>query len=336
MNSHLRIFCRLLTGAVTLSLVGCVTTQETANPGALPRSGPDVTPQLNAATYMTHGHLLERQGSYNKAAEQYQKVLEVNPKSVEARTRLGITYNKLKQHAEASDQFRRALELSPRNASLLNNLGFSLYLEGKLEHAEAVLTEALAVAPEFRRARMNHAVVLAKLGRYAEALDEFRLAGTEADAYFNLAVIQTEAGLYADAAHSLEEALRLDPDFADARDQLRRVSRLAAAQELADQAALVDAAIAGTELPQDETITDEDAAVAFGRIRSSLMKATGADLRFVSHNEVASALGAWFNEKAQWARRAATELYLSNTAPDRDDEARWSTTDKKTPLLTQQ
>lgn len=227
--------CAVLAGVVAglglVTLIGCMTTEETSQPGALPKAKLGVTPRLHASTYMAHGHLLERQGSYARAAEQYEKALEQMPQFVEARVRLGITLNKLGRHDEATAEFRRALLLEPDRASVQNNLGFSLYLEGKLTEAEAVLARALELQPDFRRARMNHGLVLAKLGRYDEALVDFALAGSQAEAHYNLAVVQADAGEYAAAARSLEAALSADPEFEAAREQLHQISRLAAAQE---------------------------------------------------------------------------------------------------------
>lgn len=224
-------------GFVLAVLIGCVTTQQQTMPGALPRSHADAAPRLTASTYLAHGHLLERQGSFERAAEQYRKALELRPELLAARNRLGITLNKLGHHGEATACFRQALMQRPEQATLHNNLGFSLYLEGKLVEAQRSLARALESQPTFRRARMNHGLVLAKQGDYDEALVEFRLAGSEADAYYNLAVMQADAGHYADAARSFEQALGASPDFAEARDRLRQISRLAAAQEAELEAA---------------------------------------------------------------------------------------------------
>ena len=224
----------LIVGLPVALLIGCVTTEQQlqpGRPGALPQSHLGADQRLNASTYLAHGHLLERQGEFAHAAEQYRQALELMPDSAPARTRLGITLNKLGQHAAATTEFRKALLHDADNPTLLNNLGFSLYLEGELLESERVLKRVLELEPMFARARMNHAIVQAKLGQYNDALADFRLAGTEADAYYNVAVLQADGGLYADAARSLELALQANPQFDAARQQLRQISRLAAAQE---------------------------------------------------------------------------------------------------------
>lgn len=224
---------RMTAGLATASLllacwVGCQSPQQTVRtkPGELPESlGADgAQPRLSATTYFAHGHLLERQGQYDRAAAQYAAALKLRPEFVTARNRLGITLNKLGKHAEATQAFEAAIARNPGSAYLYNNLGFSLYLENRLTESERALQRALELRPTFSRARMNRGVVLAKLGRFDEAFGEFTLVGSEADAYYNLAMIQADAGHYPQAQRSLEAALARNPAFEPARIKLAEVA----------------------------------------------------------------------------------------------------------------
>lgn len=224
----------LSAGAGLLLLTACQqTTRTQTSPGALPEpptaaATPVETQKINPTTVFAAAHLLERQGQFEKAAAQYRQALEAQPNFVAARNRLGITLNKLGRHTEASYEFLKALELQPQHAYLQNNLGFSLYLEERYQDALEVFERALAIKPDFPRAKMNHALTLAKLGRPAEAFAEMRTVTNEADAYFNIGVLLTEAGDYGEAARNLENALKLRPEFEAARRELREVARLAA------------------------------------------------------------------------------------------------------------
>lgn len=245
-----KLYKRTCIAAAAIALGGlaaCQPSQPTQNPGALPAGKLDVAPRLSASTYVAHGHLLEQQGNLPQAVEQYRHALALTPDLLAARNRLGVTLNKLGQHAEASHEFGQALAQHPQSGQLHNNLGFSLYLEGRYAEAEQELARAVELQPSFRRARMNHGLALAKLGRYDDALTAFTLAGSEADAYYNLAVVQTEAKHYAEAARALEQALVLNADLAEARQQLREVSRLAAAEETERAEAERIAALAAEE-----------------------------------------------------------------------------------------
>ena len=235
----------LAAGGVLLACSSCTETKEFTGPGDMPaQKGDSVDQRIAPTTYFAHGHLLERQGGFQQAVDQYHKALELKPDFVTARNRLGIALNKLGRHGEASAEFRRAIAVQPEAAYLHNNLGFSLYLEAKYSEAEATTRRALEIKASFPRARMNHALALAKLERFDEAFDELCRVGSEADAYYNMATLQTEAGRYADAAQSLDMALRLNPDLEAARQQLREIAVLAARREtvpVADAAAEPDA-----------------------------------------------------------------------------------------------
>jgi Flp pilus assembly protein TadD len=218
-------------GLALASVLACQASRPPPTPGALPTAQGDVTPRLNAATYVAHGHLLEEQGQWQAAVAAYRQALQLAPELVTARNRLGVTLNKLGRHHEASTELRAAVQRSPGTAFLHNNLGFSLYLEGHYAEAERALARAVELQPTFRRAHMNHGLVLAKLNRFDEALAAFCLAGPPADAHYNVAILQTEAGRYIEAVQSLQRALELNPQLEEARVQLREVARLAAAQE---------------------------------------------------------------------------------------------------------
>ncbi len=243
MHNCARLMVVVVLGAMLAWTVGCQSESRQPAPGALPTGlDTEIAPRLNASTYFAHGHLLERQGSCERACEQYRKALELSPNFLSARNRLGIALNKLGRHAEASGHFRTAIRENPTEAYLYNNLGFSLYLEGRYDAAEEALRQALELDPDYGRARMNRGVVLARLGRYDEALSDFTICSGAADAYYNLAVIQTEVGDFAEAAQTLELALQADPRLEAARQQLHLVARVAAEAEAAESAYASNAA----------------------------------------------------------------------------------------------
>jgi Tfp pilus assembly protein PilF len=102
------------------------------------------------------------------------------------------------------------------------NYGFSLYLQGRHAEAEAALRQALARQPENATAHNNLGLVLARTGRPAEALAEFRRAGcNDADAHINLAAGLTFQKALPEARAEYERALAMDPSSAVAKKGLR-------------------------------------------------------------------------------------------------------------------
>lgn len=216
--------------ALALTLFGCEQPQQqAAAPGALPRHSTEGSnSSISSTTLFAHGHLLERQGAFEQAVTQYERALEGRPTFIAARNRLGITLNKLARHADATREFEKLVTMQPGSAYVLNNLGFSYYLENRFDEAQQTLARALEIKPGFQRARMNYALALAKVGRFDASFEQFKQVCTPPDAYYNIGLLLTEAGRYAEAAQYLEGALELRPEFEAARGQLLEVARLAA------------------------------------------------------------------------------------------------------------
>ncbi|MBI5865469.1 MAG: tetratricopeptide repeat protein [Planctomycetes bacterium] len=226
--------------AAAAGLVGCQQSKQEmapkSAPGQLPsltqqvdaKMAPADTPKINAATFFAHAHLLERQGAFAQAAEQYATVLEMQPDFLTARNRLGVTLNKLGRNGEATQQFRLCVAAQPNTAYLHNNLGFSLFLEGRYDEADAAFRKALELKPEFARVHMNLAVNFARRGLFDQAYEEFAKVCSQADAMYNIGILLTEAGRYSDAAQYLEGALAANPQHEAARQQLTELARLAA------------------------------------------------------------------------------------------------------------
>jgi tetratricopeptide (TPR) repeat protein len=62
-------------------------------------------------------------------------------------------------------------------------------------------------------------VAYGKLGRYTEAIEAFkqaiRINPDYADAYFNLGVVYVKLGRYTEAIETFKQAIRINPDFAE-------------------------------------------------------------------------------------------------------------------------
>lgn len=240
----IRIFSRSFVSATLgcmLLAAGCQQAQQNNEPKTAPGQLPSLStlksdkapiagevPKINAATYYAHAHLLERQGNYQQAAEQYLKVLELQPTFTLARSRLGVTYNKLGRNTEATQLFRECLAEQPNIAFLHNNLGFSLFLEQRYEEADAPFRKAIELKPDFTRAHMNLAVNLARRNQFDAAFQEFTTVCSQADSFFNVGILLIEANRYGEAAQYLEAALAANPQFDAARKQLNELARLAA------------------------------------------------------------------------------------------------------------
>ena len=87
--------------------------------------------------------------SYEIAEKWYTAALVKNPKDINVRTDLGLTFLfREKQNVDrAIQEFRRSLELNPRHEQTLQNMVVALVKKGNFSEAEATLAKLREVSP---------------------------------------------------------------------------------------------------------------------------------------------------------------------------------------------
>ena len=110
-------------------------------------------------------------------------------------------------------------------ASLVEN-GNRAFQEGRYDEALRLYTEAQVEAPDAPEIHLNIGNVLFRKGEYAKAREEYRRAWTAGErslagaARYNSGTSSLSAGEYRDAVTDYHEALKMDPEDADARRNL--------------------------------------------------------------------------------------------------------------------
>ena len=222
---------------------------ESAKPAPPPTIMPD--------THIAAGKMLEKQGDLINAITQYERAIASNPRAATAYNRLGIVYQKLGRYADAENIFRQGAGADTTSAALLNNLGYCYQAQRRLPEAEQAYRDALNRSPDFQRARMNLAIVLAQSGRLVESAMEFSQVVAADTAHYNVAMVCLQKRDYAGAEKSLREALAINPNCPGAEGQLRRVERLAATP--AQEDAETQPEFAGPLAGEPEEIKNTDA-----------------------------------------------------------------------------
>lgn len=169
---------------------------------------------------IARGRSLERSGNTEQARKVYEEILRHDRNNIEAMHRLGVVADMQKRHGEAEQIFLSALRKQPRNAELLSDLGYCFFLQGRLDKAEAALIKATVLEPTNIRYRNNLGLVLGHQKRYDDALEQFTQAGSEADAYYNLAFVFAAQDLDGEAKECFQTALNIDPQHGAARESL--------------------------------------------------------------------------------------------------------------------
>src|ERR1700719_3678655 len=133
-----------------------------------------VQPADNELAWLILGAIFERQKQYDKAEEEFKKVIDVNPKNSMVLNYYGyMLADRGIRLDEAHDLIQRALELEPYNGAFLDSLGWAYYKQNKLDQAELTLRKALEREAHDPTIRAHLGDVLAKQGRMEPAVVEW-------------------------------------------------------------------------------------------------------------------------------------------------------------------
>jgi tetratricopeptide (TPR) repeat protein len=137
------------------------------------------------------GSVFERQKQYDRAEEQFKKVLAVNPLNAAAANYMGYMLADRGVRLEESVQYiQKALELEPNNGAYLDSLGWAYFKMRRFDEAEAYLEKAARLIPSDPTIREHLGRVYLQLGKKRQAQEQWeralkegpRAVGSEFDA----------------------------------------------------------------------------------------------------------------------------------------------------------
>jgi len=123
--------------------------------------------------------------------------------------------------------YRQALRIRPSYVEARNGLGHLLMLQGKYDRAIEAFEAALRDRPEYAPAMKNLGDVRMRQGKIDAAMIHYQRAfqyeKEDPELYNNYGVALFGMGQTEDAVLKIREALRLKPDYLEARDNLRKI-----------------------------------------------------------------------------------------------------------------
>ncbi|MBI1869778.1 MAG: tetratricopeptide repeat protein [Chlamydiae bacterium] len=164
----------------------------------------------------------------DQAKQYYEKVLEMDPKHMQARTNLANVYARLGDWDQAKKEFEKASEVASDSAYAHYNLGYIYDELGLRKQSIAEYLKAVELNPKLTDAYFNLGFVYGehKLFKYAEKeyLKVLDLDRNYADAYFNLGILYDRYLKDKDKAHTYyhEYALRSPNAPMDEKRVLKR------------------------------------------------------------------------------------------------------------------
>jgi len=139
--------------------------------------------------------------------------LAADPKLWRAHDLLGVIADMREQHDEAVAHYSSAIALQPSEPSIVNNRGYSYYLSGDYNAAEADFRLALRIDQNYGRAWQNLGLVRARQQRYDEARGMMERVVARHVAANDVGYIAMLNGDYSEARVLFTDAISLSPRY---------------------------------------------------------------------------------------------------------------------------
>ena len=170
-------------------------------------------------------------GRFPEAAEHFRRSIALNPRIPGAHSSLGATLFEMGDPTGALACYRTALALDPRHPAANRNAGRAYFALGRFAESVAHYAEVLRQSPGSADAHYDYGLALARGGDWTRAklhLDEAVQLKSDPAAYLSYARFLASAGFQAEALAQIENALRLRPDYPEARQERERLRLLPA------------------------------------------------------------------------------------------------------------
>lgn len=170
----------------------------------------------NSLAYLGRGVLLaSRKRAYNRAIEDFDKVLALQPDNVDTLIARGNAYSQIGDNGRALADLDRAIQLAPDNAQAYVIRGLANNRRDQKQLAMQDYEAALKITPRYPQALANRAALLSEEGRYDQAisdLDESIKADSDNPvAYYNRGYAYFARHEYDKALADYDMAIKLEP-----------------------------------------------------------------------------------------------------------------------------
>ncbi len=92
--------------------------------------------EKEAEKHFRQGFTYQNQGDLDKALEEYEKAVQLNPGNTRAYTNAGAIHLRREEYDRAIQQFKKVIELSQWDTKAHYNLGYAYLKKGEVEKAQ--------------------------------------------------------------------------------------------------------------------------------------------------------------------------------------------------------
>src|SRR5262244_3212742 len=154
-------------------------------------------------------------GQYDRAIEDYNHVIGLNPNHANAFSNRGATYARKGEYDRAIENYDEAIRLNPKHADAFSNRGVAYGRKGDYDRAIENYDEALRLNPKHANALYNRGNAYRHKGDYNRAIENYDLAielnPKHVDAFSNRGLVRFYQGQFAAAVPDFSQAVKLTP-----------------------------------------------------------------------------------------------------------------------------
>ena len=179
---------------------------------------PDTDNLQKAEAYLSRGNAYINKSEPNRAIQDYDKIIELDPNYADAYNNRGAAFGLKKEHDRAIQDYDKAIELNPEYAEAYDNRGISYEHKGEYDRAIQDFNKAVELDLEYARAYYNRGNVYARKEDHDHAIQDYdkaiELNPKYAEAYNNRGISYAHKGEYDRAVQDYGKAVELDPKHA--------------------------------------------------------------------------------------------------------------------------
>lgn len=157
------------------------------------------------------GNAYYYKGQYDRAIEDYNKAIELNPNYTYAYYNRGLAYYQKVQYDLAIENYNKAIYLDPNDAHAYNNRGNVYYHKLQYDRAIEDYNEAIKLDPNYTYAYNNRGNVYYTKGQYDRAIEDcskvVQFGPNDAFAYYNIACVYSAQNKTVEACQWLKTAV---------------------------------------------------------------------------------------------------------------------------------
>jgi len=129
-----------------------------------------------SAAYYNRALIFDRMGRFDKAIEDYDKAIALNPSDPNAYYNRALIFDRMGRFDKAIEDYDKAIALNPSDPNAYNNRGTVFYKMGRFDKAIEDYDKAIALNPSWSEVYYNRGIVFYNMQRFDRTIADFKNA----------------------------------------------------------------------------------------------------------------------------------------------------------------